>query len=290
MFEYVENEYNPNPRLVLQRCPTPPEKLTAHFPYSTSVTFPIPATHDEFVALHGRKYWQGVRRKERRLVEDVPDLRFRVVRDEDGLREVLPKVQQLFAERWASEFTSFAWKTPSGFEPYADAMVELARQGRGEVAVLEGGGRVLSFAYCLIEDDTYYFYQHASTPDAELRKRSLGKLFVSKLIQDLVLHRRCAVFDFMTGTSEYKREWARSEQQIFFRIEKDRTLSGRIAFAASWLAYRAKFYVQFENPRLRAVAKALLLWRDRLTRGAATVPPPDAAAQPALSTATTRTP
>jgi CelD/BcsL family acetyltransferase involved in cellulose biosynthesis len=264
VFEYVRNEYNPRPSLVLGPAPVPAGKLVCDLPYSTALSFVLPRSEEELRAVHGRKYWQTLRRKERRLQEDVLDVRFSVVADEMALRRALPRVQELFAERWAQEYTSFAWKTPDGFRPYAEAMTDLARQGRAELAVLEGDGRLLSFAYCLREEGTYYFYQHASTPDAQYRRYSVGKLLVAKLIEDLVRDQRCEVFDFMTGESDYKREWAGASRPILLRIEEDRTVVGAVRFAGRLVYRRTRLAVQFGDPRVRALAKRVLLALDRL--------------------------
>lgn len=272
MFDYLQNEHNPRPALVLDPTPKPAGKFVVDLPYATSLVMTIPPSEDELRAAHNRKYWSTMRRKERRLAERLPDLRFRVLTEEAELRPALAQVQALFATRWANEWTSFCWKTPSGFEPYAEVMVELARQGRGELAVLEGGGRLLSFAYCLREGDIYYFYQHASTPDPGLRPYSVGKLLVTKLIEDLVRHRRCETFDFMAGEAPYKLEWAQSRHAIYFRIAEDRSLPGAVRFVLRHGFYRFKFYVQFKNQRARAAAKRVLLARDRLTARGTSAP------------------
>lgn len=263
MFEYVCNEYNERPALVLDSAARPVGKLVVDLPYSTSLLLPIPASVAELKALHSRKYWSKLRRYERRLDEEGGGLQFRVLTEEGELRGVLPQVQLLFAERWSEEFTSFGWKTAAGFEPYAEAMVRLARAGRGELAVLEDRGRLLSFAYCLLQDRTYYFYQHASTTAEQYRRYSVGKVLLAKLVEDLVRNRRGEVLDLMTGAADYKREWARIERPIYFRIEEERSLAGWARFVLRTCFYRLKFYVQFDNVRLRAAAKRSLLWLDR---------------------------
>ncbi|MBC3193503.1 GNAT family N-acetyltransferase [Pseudonocardia sp. C8] len=267
MFEYIRNEYNPSPVLVLDPGARPAGRWVRDLPYSRALSFRVPADRSALEACHGRKWWATVRRKERRLRADVDDLRFRVVTRENELRDVLPKVQHLFAERWAGEYTSFCWKTPEGFAPYADAMVDLAADGRAELAVLEGDGIVLSFVYALVEDGCYYFYQHAATQREKYRRHSVGKILVTKLIEDLVERPRCVEFDFMTGESDYKREWGVESRPIVYRIDEPRTVAGAVRFAVRVALVAAKHRVQFGPPRVRTTAKSVLHAAER-TRGA----------------------
>lgn len=263
MFEYVRNEYNPRPVLVLEPDGRPSDRLIRDLHYARALSFPIPRSETELEARHGRKWWSTVRRKERRLREHSTGVAFRVLTGPDELAEMLPQVQRLFTERWAEEYTSFAWKTPDGFAPYAEAMVDLAAQGRAELAVLEGDGRLLSFAYCLLDDGVYRFYQHASTPLPEYRPFSVGKILVTRLIEDLVRSPRCSEFDFMTGESDYKREWGTESRPIVYRIDEPRTLGGAVRFATRLALVSVKYRVQFGPPRVRATAKAVLLTLDR---------------------------
>jgi CelD/BcsL family acetyltransferase involved in cellulose biosynthesis len=263
MFEYVRNEYNPHPVLLLEPDGRPPDRLVRDLPYARALSFPIPGSEAELEARHGRKWWATVRRKERRLCERSAGVRFRVLTSRDDLTEMLPQVQRLFVERWTEEYTSFAWKTPDGFAPYADAMLDLAAQGRAELAVLEGDGRLLSFAYCLVDGDVYRFYQHATIPDARYRPFSVGKILVTRLVEDLVRRPRVAEFDFMTGESEYKREWGTVSRPIVHRIDEPRTARGALRFAVRLSLVTAKHRVQFGPPRVRATAKAVLLTLDR---------------------------
>ncbi|OLT14207.1 hypothetical protein BJF78_19585 [Pseudonocardia sp. CNS-139] len=264
MFEYVRNEFNPDPALVLGGTPRPAGRFVVDIPYSVSLVLPIPRTAADLRALRSRKYWSKLRRSEKLLAEDGVKLDFAVLRDEPGLRPALDEVQRLFARRWADEYTSFGWKTPAGFAPYATAMQELAASGRGELVTLRDGDRLVSFAYCLVQDRTYFFYQHASVPDERYRRHSIGKILVARLLADLVEHRRADVLDLMTGAADYKREWTDAEQPILRRISADRSPAGAVRLGLRWALVRARFAVQFGDPRVRSAAKALLLTVDRL--------------------------
>jgi CelD/BcsL family acetyltransferase involved in cellulose biosynthesis len=296
LFEYVRNEFNPEPSLVLAGTPAPPDKLVADIPYSVSLVMPLPRSPAELQALRSRKYWSKMRRTERLLAEQGADIAFEVVTEPERLRVVLPRVRRLFAERWSAEYTSFAWKTPEGFAPYADAMLRLAGEGRGEVVALWDGADLISFAYCLLEDRTYHFFQHASTTAERYRRHSVGKILIARLLADLARDDRADTMDFMTGAAAYKREWASDERPILRRVVADRSARGLVQLAARSAAVRLKFTVQFGHPLLRSAAKAALLAFERWRSGPAAPAAPQpaftrwAAAQPERTTEKTRTP
>lgn len=265
MFDYVRNRYNPQPRYVVPPAARPAGRLVYDLPFSTTSLLPLPHDQEGFRALHGSKFWSTLRRKERRVVDAFGPLTFRVVTDAAALREVLPEVRQLYRDRWAEEYTSLPWKTDDGFAPYAEAMVSLAAEGKAELAVLESEKELLAYAYCLTQDGTYYFFQHAALPAPEYRRYSPGKLLVWKLLCDVVDRGAFHTFDFMLGDADYKREWAEKTCQVRLRVEEARTLAGYVRFALKIVVFRLKIWVQF-NPRLRAAAKRVLLLVQRRER------------------------
>lgn len=257
MFDYVRNALNPTPALVLGGTARPPG-LVADLPYCSAVVMDVPGSADELRSLHKSKFWSTLRRKERRLGEAHGDVRFEALTAERDLRAWLPRVQALFAERWADEYTSLPWKTAEGFGAYADALVALAATGAAELLVLHAGGRLLAFAYCLVGSDTYFFYQHAATTQDRYRRFSPGKLLVWKMVTRVVDDGRFRTLDFMLGEHDYKQEWGTRAQQVHLRVAEPRTPAGAVRFVARWLYHRARIHVQFRNERLRTLAKALL--------------------------------
>ena len=264
MFDYVTNAMNPAPTLVTE--PSQPERgRIKYLPYCDSVVMDVPDSQAALKAQHKSKFWSTLRRKERRFVDTHGDLSFRVISDEDELRRWLPRVRELFCERWADEYTSLPWKTVEGFAPYRDAMITLARRGEAELLVLETGGRLLSFAYCLANGDTYYFYQHATTTAEQYRRFSPGKLLVWKMITHLVDDGRYRFLDFMLGDHDYKHEWGSRSQPVYLKISEERTVTGLARYGAKWAYYSLKIHVQFRNETLRSIAKRLLNIRSRIS-------------------------
>ena len=203
--------------------------------------FLLPDTLTDFKKRHKRKFWYNLRWQEKKLREELGDLRFEILYDEKKLSKFLIKVFELFKERWKDEYTSSAWKRWDGFKKYADAMIELAKQKKAFLAVLYSGEFLLSFAYCLVENNIVYLYQQCSTRDKKIAKYSPGKILFWKLFEQLI-EQGYKKFDFMLGERYYKMEWATGCEEIFFKIEGDRNIKGYLSVWVKFLFYKTKFF------------------------------------------------
>lgn len=263
MFDHVANEYNPQPRLVVD--PTPlPGRLVAHLPWSEAIVVDLPPTVEALHARQPGRFWSEQRRRRRRFEELHGPLSHRRVTATADLATVLPQVRAVYAARWADEYTSLDWKTEAGFAPYAEAMRHLTARGRGRLDVLEADGRVLAFTYSLLQDRWCAVYQHAVVPDEELRRFGLGKLLVSALLEDLVADPEIDHVDWMLGDAAYKREWESWRRTVYLRLDEPATLAGRLRLAVRAGAHRLRLRVQFGSPRLRRVLKRALARVPRL--------------------------
>lgn len=256
MFGYVVNEWNPDPSLTL-RPRHLPGRTVRYLPHSQSIVVDLPASHEELRGMHDARWWSEVSRRRRRFTEKYGELRFGIVTEEPALSEALAAVQRLYASRWAAEYTSLPWRDPQGFAPWAAAMRDLAATGRGCIALLEGPQGALSFAYCVLDGEWCYAYQHAASPEPELRSFGLGKLLWCELITALVADGRIRHVDLMLGDAPYKREWETRRRQVYLRIDEPDTWVGRRRVALRCAAARARLNVQFGDPRLRHIAKSL---------------------------------
>ncbi|MFA9430129.1 GNAT family N-acetyltransferase [Egicoccus sp. AB-alg2] len=265
MFDYVANEFNPEPRLVVEPPAGRRDGRTRYLRFSEAIVVDLPSTQEELRARQPGRYWAELRRRERRFAEQFGPLVHRQAVNAEDVRASMPAVQQLYRERWQGEYTSLRWKHDDGFAPYVDAMAALAGQGRGRLQLLEGDGRLLAFGYCLLEHPWAYLYQHAATPDERYRRYGVGKLLVARLLQDLV-EEGFTHLDFMLGDAAYKREWESWRREIHLRVHEPDTLAGRVRLPVrSWL-HRTRLRVQFESPRLRAVLKRSLAVLDDAPR------------------------
>lgn len=267
MFDYLRNEYNPDPLLVVGE-PGPVAGLVRTVPYSTAIVVDVPADRDALRARQPARYWAEIRRRERRFTEDHGPLVGRVLTARADLEVALPQVQQLYRDRWDGEHTSLAWKRPEGFAPYADAMIALAGQGRARLHVLEGAGRMLSFGYCLVDDGWCHFYQHAVTPQEELRRYGLGRRLLVDVLEHLVDEGTIAHLDLMLGDAAYKREWESWRRPVAVRLVEPPTVVGRARLHTRDAYHRARVHAQFGSPALRRTLKSLLATTERV-RGTA---------------------
>lgn len=263
MFDYVRNEFNPDPSLVTSIEAPPPGRVVRHVRFSVAPFIELPASLDELHQRHGGKYWSTLRRKQRRLTETFAPVCIRVRTEPDDIAEVLPWIRALFAQRWQDEYTGLDWKSPAGFAPYATAAVELAQHGRALVATLEARSQLLAFAYCLCEPPWCHLYQFAATRDTTYRVYSPGALLLHALVEQLTVSGRFRYVDLMLGDAAYKREWATGTRTVWLRLEDGDDRIGRSRlWARVWLE-RLKLYVRFGNPRLRRTAKWIMLRRSR---------------------------
>ena len=185
------------------------------------------------------------------------ELNFKIVRQSEELSYFLDQVFYLFNERWRAEYTSAAWKKKEGFTAYKEAMIDLASTGNAFLAVLyRQDKKLLSYGFCLEQDNTVFFYQHTTTMEAQYRNFSLGKVLIEKLLRYAVTE-QYDKFDFMSGTSSYKYEWAKQEKAIY-------RLIGKTTYRNYFKYYvnRLRYFVQF-NYYVRKFSKPILGYLDR---------------------------
>lgn len=260
MFDYCVNEYNEQPTLVVASQLSPEvTKANFLFRFSSAPYMVVPATIDDFKKLHKRKFWYNLKRTQKLFCQEHGGVSFKILELENDLHNYLPKVFALFRKRWSGKYTSCSWKTPKGEKVYSEAMLNLAQKKKAFLAVLLGkDDKLLSFGYCLTDETTVYFYQHAVEVNPEYKRFSLGKIFLSHLLENIVLQKRFARFDFMIGNQAYKQEWATGEEQVFKLFLRQKDFSSRIIL---FFRYFAFFLAQLiaRKKVLRAMAEQVLV-------------------------------
>ena len=153
------------------------------------------------------------------------NLNFEVVKDEKNLDFFLDQVFVLFNNRWNNKYTSSVWKSKKGFYKYKKAMFDLASSDNAFLAVLYDNDRkLLSYGYCLNQDNTIFFYQHSTTLESNYRKYSLGKVLINYLLK-YAIRNQYYKFDFMAGDSSYKHEWAKDTKIIYRSIGRKKIIN-----------------------------------------------------------------
>jgi len=251
MFDYVQNKFNLYPEYTTNEsfCK---KNLCVKFAIARYLS--LPENIEEFRKSHSRKFWYTIKRSEKKYIENFGKLNFGIITDPDELDFFLDGVQKLFYARWKDTYTSCQWKTTQGFYPYKLAMIDMAKNNLGFLAVLcDENSKVLSFAYCIRKSSTIYLYQHATLRDKDILKYSLGKVLFKYLLE-FSIKEGVKIFDFMTGDSKYKKEWAKSSKNVYKIIGRKSIKNFFIS-----ILIRIKYFFQFNRISRRILKKLMHL-------------------------------
>ena len=169
-----------------------------HFLAAPTVIWEGFETWDDYVAYlktQGSIVKEDLRRG-RRMERDLPDVRFLVHDDGD---DVVP-----FCVHWKSKQMLATF----GVDLFADArnrsfFEELGRRGTLRASTIRDGDRLLAAWLGTVFDDRWYGWIFTYDPDPELRKLSLGRQLLYRMLQTSHAegHRE---FDFSIGDEDYK--------------------------------------------------------------------------------------
>lgn len=218
MFLYVKNKYNPFPLYSVDKN----DRKKVFVKYMNAYIFELPASLEQLRHVHKKKYWYNLRRAEDQFVNLYSLLEFKYLTNVDDILSYLDRVRELFISRWRGQRAVNLWLNDTDFEQYKVALLDLCVSGQASLAVLSCGENVLAFSYNLISSDCLYLYQHCASNIPEYRKYSLGKIFLAKLIQYLVLNTSLKYLDFMVGDYAYKKEWANNVVPVYRVLTVDK--------------------------------------------------------------------
>ena len=255
MFDYLVNKYNKSPQLFLE------DDLKEGYLYVKYTEAPyriLPTSLDEFKALHKKKFWYNLKRNVRLFEAEHGQLYFEILREPQDLMHFLDKVYYLFNKRFENEYTSAAWKTKEGFSAYKEAMIDLASSKNAFLAVLhDQNNNLLSYGFCLEQDNTIFFYQHTTITEPCYRNYSLGKILIEKLLK-YAINEKYEKFDFMAGLSPYKFEWAKNTKAVYRLIGAENYWNYFILYL-----YRLRYYLQF-NHYSRGILKFVMSYWEKI--------------------------
>ena len=240
MFDYVQNKYNPTPKLVTE------DDLTDKNLYVKYINAPymiLPKTIEEFHSSHKSKFWYNINRSIKMYENQFGNLSFEIIKNTNDLDFFLEQVFHLFNKRWENEYLTSPWKCIEGFEKYKTALIDLSKSDNGFLAVLyDKNKKLLSYAYCLSNGNTAHFYQYTTTTENKYKKFSLGKILLYRLLLALIEDSQFKILDFMNGEQAYKLEWAKQSKPIYYKIS-NKTLQSH----AKYILLKIQFYLQFNN-------------------------------------------
>lgn len=256
MFDYVKNKYNPNPRMIKGKNI---EENNLYVKFMNAPYMILPKSIEEFLSTHKSKFWYNLNRFEKMYKNDMGELYFEVIRDDFRLNEFLDKIFVLFNKKWENEYLSTPWKCKSGFEKYKEAMKELSLDNESFLVVLyDENKKLLSYAYCLEDSETVYFYQYTTDPDSIYHKYSLGKILVHNLLKYVIEKGKYKKFDFMNGEQPYKLEWAKQREEVYIKVGK-KNFNNYIKY----YLIKLKIYLQF-NKFFRHKLKFFLKFKEKM--------------------------
>ena len=248
MLDYLVNSYNQSPSLISERDL---EQGYLYVKYTEAPYLVLPDSLDNFKSQHKRKFWYNLNRSERLYEQKFGVLHFEIIRGQENLDYFLDQVFYLFNKRWEGEYTSAAWKSKDGFRSYKEAMIDLASKGNAFLAVLyDENKKLLSYGYCLDQDNSLYFYQHTTILEPIYRSFSLGKILIHSLLK-YAISERYEKFDFMAGTAAYKYEWTK-EAQVIYRVIGIKKFTSY----CKYILIKLRYFLQF-NYYTRRVLKSI---------------------------------
>jgi len=256
MFNYIINRYNVYPQLTVSEKVEYNKKYTLTTPYMKCPYININCDWDNFKESKKRKFWYNIRRSEKLLNESIGSVSFIFTKDIQKIIEVLPDIFDLHRKRWSDEYTSSTFSTPEVQKRYTKAALELVKTGEFELSYLLINNRIVSFGYSIIKNNVYHLYSHCSDLDQNLRTYSVGKLYISKLLES-VFKRKFNEFDFMVGDEPYKYEWTKTDRLCYRVVSVDNKIWNLPLLYIKYIYYKIKIY--FQNKKiLKKIIKSFI--------------------------------
>lgn len=256
MFDYIINKYNINPQLTLFKKVRYKDKYSITIPYMKCPYIDINCEWENYKKRKKRKFWYNIRRSEKLINESIGPVSFVYTENIDKIIEVLPDIFDLHRKRWSDEYTSSTFSTPEGQKNYTKVALQLVKTGEFELSYLLINNRIVSFGYSIIKNNVYHFYSHCSDPDPNLRTYSIGKLYISKLLES-VFQREFNEFDFMVGAEPYKFEWTNTDRLCYRVISVDKKIWNLPILFIKYRYCKIKIYSQ-NNKMIKKYIKLIL--------------------------------
>lgn len=163
----------------------------------TAAILLLPSTWEVYLASLGSKERHELKRKQRRLLREHPDVVFRTTQ-EDRLERDLESFVRLHRGAEGMKGHFMRPEVATFFERVAH---DFMPRGWLRLEFLEVGGDALAATFGFVLNDTYFLYNSAIDEDA--KRLSPGLMLVSELVRrsiDEGMH----AFDFLRGPERYK--------------------------------------------------------------------------------------
>lgn len=175
------------------------------------------------------KFRANLRRRARRLAEDIGPLSLERVTDPAALDAALDEAVRLEAAGWKGAAGTAIAGDPVLVARYRALAHAFAARGALALMFLRAGDRRVAFHFAIEEEGTYYLFKVGSDP--RLARYGLGHLLVDAVTRDLIA-RGARALDFLGDVAEWKREWTETTRATRWLYVFRPTLFGRVL--AAW--------------------------------------------------------
>lgn len=171
---------------------------------------------------------QTLRRKWRRL-GDHGELSVKVGRVDHDLDGLLSAIARIEARGWKGDKKVGLFSSRRARAFHTEALKRLAIQGQARITVLTLAGDPIAYEIGLLSGDRYMMYGTGYLP--AYRQYSPGAQLMLKNIE-YAFDAGFAIYDFMRGDEDYKRQWAT-------HTTRNRAVSAFDSGIKGWLGFRA---------------------------------------------------
>ena len=227
MLEYVSHYFNIKNNVVEKNFKVNSNKFTYDILYDYSPLLKLPDSIEEFKSSHKGKFWYNLRRSKKIFNNEVGEFMFEKYYDQDAFL-YLDDLRKIFLDKWKNSYTSFSWKSKSGFDKFKSEIKKIIIKNPSSFEIslfkLKNDNTIIAFSIGFILKGTYYFYMHNINVNYNKPSYSLGTLFLEELITSFIAKPNLKTFDFMTGLNPYKLKWTKDIKPIFWRVETKKKL------------------------------------------------------------------
>jgi CelD/BcsL family acetyltransferase involved in cellulose biosynthesis len=231
---------------------------TGAWPSQRSPWLQLPATAEALDASLSAKFRANLRRRARRLGEELGPVTLERITDERAIARALDEGLALEASGWKGERGTAILADARLRRRYHALAHVLARRGELALDFLVAGSRRVAFHYAAESDGVYYLFKPGH--DASLARLGLGQLLLYRVAQSLI-ERGGREIDLLGDDVPWKRSWTGLVRGHSWRYVFRPTVAGRalcawklralpaLRRAVDEVARRAHFADATEAPR-----------------------------------------
>lgn len=218
--------------------------VVGDWPSQQSPVLELPTDPEAILGRLDGKFRSNLRRRGRRLAEEVGPVSLEVITTPDEADAALDDAFGLEAAGWKGDEGTAIACDPALVRTYRALARALASRGTLALAFLRAGDRRVAMHFAAVEDGVYYLFKVGS--DSALSRYGLGHLLVAEVARCFAA-RGVRELDFLGDTADWKREWTPRTRNHRWRYVFRPSLRGRAL--AAWKLHAV--------PRLKQLAEGL---------------------------------